>query len=296
MREIVRGYWYVIASAVIFGCMPLGAKIIYADGVNSLSLVFLRNALSLPALAVLAKKGGGTLRLPKGAWREIGIIAVTGCCVTPVLLFSSYHYISSGTATVFHFIYPAVTALLGVFFLREKVRPGPMACILICTLGISLFYDPGTPIHPLGSVLALSSGATYAVYITLLSGFHFKEVSGFKFSFYIALACSAVLLLLCLLTGQLRLPATPGIWAVSFLFSLALSVGAVVLFQRGTFLIGGQRAAILSTCEPITSLLVGFLVFQEEFSLRLLAGAVLVISAAVMIAIFDMRGCKETSA
>ena len=76
---------------------------------------------------------------------------------------------------------------------------------------------------------------------------------------------------------------------ITFLvFSLVLSVGAVVLFQQGTFLIGGQRAAILSTFEPVTSLAVGFFVFQETISFRLLAGAALVIAAAVMIAVYDM--------
>ncbi len=287
-RNIVKGYLRVIISAVIFGCMPLGAKIIYADGVNALTLVFLRNALSLPVLAFLACKSSGTLRLPKGCIGNIGVIAFFGCCITPVLLFSSYNYISSGTATVFHFIYPAVTVLGGVLFFRERVRFGPMICILICTLGITLFYDPGVPISLLGSVLALCSGVTYAIYIILLSRFRQQEVSGFKFSFYIALICSSFILAVCLLTRQLRLPQKPVVWLVSLVFSLVLSVGAVVLFQQGTFLIGGQRAAILSTFEPVTSLAVGFFVFQETISFRLLAGAALVIAAAVMIAVYDM--------
>lgn len=291
--NIVKGYLFVIISAVIFGCMPLGAKIIYADGVNSLSLVFLRNVLSLPVLALLAKKHSGTLALPKGCFWEISVIAFFGCCITPMLLFSSYNYISSGTATVFHFIYPAVTVLGGVLFFREGIRFGPMACILVCTLGISLFYDPGMPIHFLGSGLALGSGVTYAIYIMLLSRFRYKEVSGFQFSFYTALVCSVVVFAVCLLTRQLHLPRDPVVWLVAFLFSLILSVGAVVLFQQGTFLIGGQRAAILSTFEPITSMVIGFSIFHEKISFRLLTGAVLVIAAAVMIAVFDMVELKK---
>ena len=62
-REMVKGYLWVIMSAVIFGCMPLGAKLIYSDGVNAMSLVFLRNALAVPVLAVLTKKTFGSLGL-----------------------------------------------------------------------------------------------------------------------------------------------------------------------------------------------------------------------------------------
>ena len=53
------GYLCVILSAVIFGCMPLGANFLYAQGVTPMSLVFLRNLLSLPVLALLCQKQGG---------------------------------------------------------------------------------------------------------------------------------------------------------------------------------------------------------------------------------------------
>jgi len=293
-HDMIKGYLSIIASAVIFGCMPLGAKLIYADGVNSLTLVFLRNALALPILALLGKRASGTLRLPKGAFKDIIVITFFGCCITPILLFSSYNHISSGTATVLHFIYPAATVLGGILFSHEKAQAGPLACILVCTLGISLFYDPGAPIDLYGSGLALLSGLTYATYIILLSHFKHKEMSGFKFSFYTSAICSVSLLILCLLTGQLSLPSTLPVWGISFLFSFAVGVGAIVLFQRGTFLIGGQRAAILGTFEPITSLIVGVTVFHEQLYLRSLLGSVLVLTSTVMIALLDIRKLKQS--
>ncbi len=86
-------------------------------------------------------------------------------------------------------------------------------------------------------------------------------------SFYMAIVSMICTLILCLATGQLCLPQTPGGWGVAFLFSFAVSVGAVVLFQEGTFLIGAQRAAILSTFEPITSIFFGIL-FSTKRSRR----------------------------
>ena len=50
---MIKGYVYIILSAVLFGCMPLMANHIYADGVNAMTLVLLRNAVSLPMLASL---------------------------------------------------------------------------------------------------------------------------------------------------------------------------------------------------------------------------------------------------
>ena len=48
------GYLFAIISAVIYGSMPLMAKYIYADGVTPMTLVFLRNALSIVPLGILA--------------------------------------------------------------------------------------------------------------------------------------------------------------------------------------------------------------------------------------------------
>ena len=295
MKHLLKGYLFIITSALIFGCMPLGAKFIYAEGVNSLSLVFLRNCLAIPVLAFLAKSQGQSLRITKDALIEISITAVMGCCITPVLLFASYNYLESGTATIFHFIYPAVVVIGGILFLREKLRKNVLLCVLICTVGICLFYNPGEPINLLGSVLALLSGITYAAYILLLSVSKHKEISGFKFSFYIALICSVLLLLVCLVSGQLTFPVTLRGWLLCIAFSLSLCVGAVVLFQQGTFLIGGQRAAILSTVEPITSIFMGVIVFQETVTIRTALGSFLVVLASILIAVFDMKSSKKAS-
>jgi len=242
--RMLKGYLFAIISAVIYGCMPLMAKHIYADGVNAMTLVFLRNVLALPVLAVLAKLQNKTLKIPAKSLGAIGLLAAFGCCATPVLLFSSYHYIPSGTATVFHFIYPCLVVVIGVIFLKKRVQVGTLLSLLLCLGGICLFYKPGAAFHWGGSGLA---------------------------------------------TGSLVLPQSLLGWGLCLLFALGVTVGAVVLFQQGTFLIGGERASILSTLEPITSVVVGVLFLNETIGLRDYMGAALVVAASVLIAVLDMK-------
>jgi len=180
-RKVILGYVFIILSAIIFGCNPLLVKGIQNEGINSLSLVLMRNMLSIPVLAILAFRQHKTLRVPKKALPSIGCIGMVGCCLTPILLFSSYSYIASGTATVFHFIYPAVVVVAGALLFREKINRGTALSVLICIVGICLFYDPSEPINWMGSMFALVSGITYAIYILQLSRFRFPEVSGFLF-------------------------------------------------------------------------------------------------------------------
>lgn len=291
---LIKGYLFAICSAVIYGCMPLMSKLIYADGVNPLSLVFLRNLLALPFLAGLALMEGQTLRIPLEALPGISLISVLGCSATPILLFFSYQFMDSGTATVFHYIYPAAVILGGMVFLRKKTQAGHLIGVALCAVGIFLFYDPAMPISWQGSVLSISSGLTFAAYVLLLPVFPYKKQMGnFLFSFYVVLIGSIVTGLLCLVTGQLTLPATWSGWGLCLVFAIAVSVGAVVLFQQAAFTIGGERTSILGTLEPITSVLVGVIVFREAIGLRTVIGSVLVVSASIVIAVMDMRNTKR---
>ena len=289
-RSLWIGYLCVILSAVLFGCMPLGARFLYAQGVTPMSLVLLRNLLSLPILALLGSRQGG-LRISRGALLEASTASFFGCWLAPILLFSSYRYLASGMAAVFHFTYPILVVLSG-YLLREKVKKSALGCALLCSLGILLLFDPHGALDPVGVAFALTSGAAYAAYILVLGHFRHREVSGFRLSFYMSSVCAVCTFLLCLETGQLGLPKTSGGWGAAFLFSLSLSVGAVVLFQVGTFRCGAQRAAILSTFEPLTSILVGILFLDESLTPRILLGSALTLLAGVLI---TTSGGKESN-
>ena len=286
----VRGYLLVILSAVIFGCMPLMVKGIYSDGMNSLSVVFLRNFLSLPVVSILALCQRKNLKITVKALPSIASIGVMGCCVAPVLLFSSYLFMASGTATVLHFVYPAAVVLGGAVFYRERLTAGGLVSMLVCVAGMSLFYTPGDPLDWRGCVLAVLSGVAYAAYILQLSHFRFPDISGFLLNFYIFLINSFVMLGVCLFSGTLTLPRTAAVWGLCFVFALAINVCAVTMFQWGTRIIGGQQAAILSTMEPITSVFAGILFFRETMGLRTAVGSALVLLASVLIVLTEHHG------
>ena len=288
----LTGYICAILSAVIYGCMPLMAKYIYAEGVTPMTLVLLRNALALPSLALLAYLQKKPLGRPARQILPLGIPALFGCVLTPVLLFSSYTFISSGTATVFHFVYPCLVLLIGFVFLRKKPAIGTVISVLLCFGGVVLFYNPTQALSPLGAALALGSAVTFAIYVVLLPRFQTEQFSGFPFCFYIALWSSIVMLVLCICTGQLSLPTSLLGWGLCLLFGTSVTTGAVFLFQQGTLLIGGERASVLSALEPITGVLIGILILHEPSKPTILIGSALVVASGVLIAVADLRKKK----
>lgn len=291
-NQMVKGYTFAILSAVIYGCMPLMAKYVYADGVNPATLVFLRNFFSLIPLGVLAYRQNKTLKIQPSALPQISIISLLGCSITPILLFTSYKFIPSGTATVFHFTYPAMVVIAGLLFLKNRAKVTNIIAVFLCVVGVCMFYTPGAPLNFTGSALALLSGVTFAANVVMLSRFDKKKASGFLFTFYVVVVSSIAMLVYCLVTNSLVLPSSLTGWGLCLLFSLLVTTGAVVLFQESAFLIGGERVSILSTLEPITSVVVGVVVFNEEVGLRVLLGVLLVLSASLLTALYDMKKVK----
>lgn len=292
-KSLLKGYFFVVLSAIFYGLMPLMAKFLYRDGVNSITLVFLRNILAVPILLFLSLKTKGTIKTDLKTFGKISFIAIMGCCITPLLLFTSYNHIPSGTATIIHFIYPAIVVIGEWIIFKSKLTAGRFLSVLLCISGIALFYNPSESINATGALYALLSGITYAIYVISLHMLKDKNISIFTLGFYLTLVCSFVMLFVCILTNQLALPTSILGWLLSLLFAFTLNIGAVLLFQKGTFLIGGSKAAILSTFEPITSIIAGTIILKEGLSNLTIIGSILVIGAGVLIAVCDIN--KKTS-
>ena len=287
-NKLFLGYIMVILSAVIFGLMPLMTGVIRDSGANSMTIVLLRNLLSVPVLGVLAYFQNKTLKVPVKSLYPMSLAAVMGCCLTPILLYNAYPYLAENesVATVFHFIYPAVVVLGGWLFFKQKINKGTLFSLVLCIAGICLFYDPSKPLNTTGAVLALLSGVAYAAYVLALSTFRFKNIKSFLFSFYLSAISSVILFAVCLATQQLSFPGTTTGWIVMILFALLVNVGAVVMFQVGVFIIGGQKASILSTMEPITSIVVSAC-SGVMIGIGSVIGSALVVASTVLISVFD---------
>ena len=291
-KRNVTGYLCIISASVLFGLMPLAADFVYADGVTPLTLVFLRNLFALPFLALFAKAGGADFKVPFRAAAKMAAIGTLGCLATPLLLYSSYQYINGGTATVLHHVYPAVVVAGGIVFLKKKTHTKQILCLSLCLAGVLFMYEPGGALDLRGALFALASGVTYGSYILLLASFPDKNISGFLFNFFSSSAISVLLGIYFLVSGNISSPHSFAGWAMCVVFSFAISVGAVILFQKGTYLIGGSRAAILGNVETVTGVLAGALFLQEKLTFNSIASMVLITAAGVLIAVFDARKHK----
>ncbi len=286
MNERTKGFLLVILSAAVFGVLPFIVRGINACGSNSIMTSFLRFLLSLIPLYLAVRGKKADLHITKSEALKILLIAVCGLGGTSVLLFLSYNYIPSGMATTIHFVYPVFVILGSILFLKQKVSPMKLVCVALCFGGILLFYGGGGDgsVQPLGLFLAFASGITYAFYIVFLDVSGLAKMDPTKMIFYMNLFSAIMVGTLAGATGSFTLDISLKGWVLALFLAVVISFLAVRSFQLGVRYIGPQNAAILSTFEPITSLVVGILVYQEALTLAGAAGCVLILSSVVITA------------
>ena len=289
----LKGYIFAILSAVIYGCMPLMSNYIYADGVNPITLVFFRNFFAIIPLGFLAFKDAKTLKIDIKLLPKISLISLLGCFLTPFLLLSSYKYIPSGAATVFHFAYPALVVIGSVLFFKAKGNFATFLSVILCIIGIILFYSPEVKLNLPGIAFSFSSALAISAYILLLSRFNKYNISGLLLSFYVVTIGSIITFIFCIATNNLTLPSSVFGLVFSIIFSLLVTIGAFVLFQQSALLIGGELASILSTLELVTSVIIGFLVLGEPLGFRLIVGMILVVIASTLTTVCDIYKRKR---
>lgn len=285
------GYFYAIVSAIIFGATPLIAKMIYARGGNAISVVFYRFFLPIPILYLAAVKTGcKDMKLTSLELKQI-LIIVFGYATTPLLLYSSYNYITVGVASTLHFIYPVIIMIGLAVFYKLKPKRIEVISVIIAMIGILMIMDFKELDSFIGFILAFLSGITYAVYSFYLDKSGLNKMNIFKICFYMAIFSSVLVLAFALATESFVYRFSMETWILTFGFAVSISVIAVVFYQMGIKLIGSQKTSILSTFEPVTSIVLGLIFFSELITVQKAIAIICIITASILLAVFG--GEKE---
>ncbi len=287
MRNIKSqiGVIYVLLSAILFGTMPLLARIAYAHGSNAYTVAFGRFFFGSIVLGVVTLfVPDCTVKISKSQFLTLVKLSVP-YALMPILLYVSYIYINSGMATTLHFTYPIAVMLSMVVFCKTRLDTKQIICAVLCVGGMALLYIPNGQMSVRGILLAVGSGIVYAVYIVLLGRSTVKELHSFVLAFWISLLSAIEIGLIALFSGHLVSHLDAVGWAAEASLALFATVFALVLFQKGVFLCGEVKASLFSTFEPLTGIVIGVFIFHEALSMKEIVGMIGILAAAVLLVV-----------
>ena len=296
----LKGIVLTMLSSITFGfAFTLGPMTYGAGGSNPVTLTFLRNFLSLPFLLLIVLFLKIDLKVTKSQLKNLIILGFVGNAITTLMLNIAFAHVDVGIVTPIHFTYPVFVTLGCVLFFNEKLSKQKIIALVIAMCGIGCFFIQSlnsasfSSSTLLGLILAVASGAFYAFYIIFMDKSGLKGESPFKITFYVAIASSIGMFFYGISTNELVLSSlTTKSWIISSVFAFLCTVVALSLLQVGIKYIGASEAAVISTFEPITSVIFGVLLLGEKVTpLKIIA--CILIFAGVLILSFAKENTKD---
>lgn len=290
MNKRLFGTLCAIGAAVCYGTNPLGALNLYAEGMNTPSVLFYRFGLAWVIVAVVMFFRRENLRVTLREFRTLTTLGLLfiGSSVT---LYASFHHMPAGVASTILFTYPVMTAAIMTFFFRERISITTVTSIALALVGVLLLYwgDSGGTLSILGVILVLISALTYALYIIVVDKSPLP-MSSFKINFYVLFYCALGNVVYALVSGQgLALPPTSTAWFWVGWLAVVPAIMALVMMVYAAKYIGSTPTAILGALEPATAVLIGVFVFSEPFSTRLLLGILLILASVSLVVLAKAR-------
>lgn len=274
------GLLLVAFSAAAFGTLAIFGRAAYAEGLTTFSILFLR--FGLAALCLLALMRARRERLPRGGvMLRLAGMGALGYVGQAFAYLTALQYASAGLVALLLYLYPVMVAGLAAVVMGERLTRVKLFALALAVCGTALTVGPAGG-QALGIVLAIAAAAIYSVYI-IVGTQVLRHVSPVQSSAVIFAAAGLSAGGLALVEG-LRLPATPGGWAAIGAIVVVATVLPVVAFLAGLERIGPTNAALLSTLEPVVTVLLAAWLLGERLGWLSVVGGGLILAAVVMLA------------
>jgi drug/metabolite transporter (DMT)-like permease len=143
-----------------------------------------------------------------------------------------------------------------------------------------LFVGDAADIDALGVVLALGAALAYTGYI-LLSDTLLSKADPLMLSALVCAGAAVSFAVVGFVSGEASFSFDAIGWLWLGAIAVVSTVLAIVLFFGGLGRVGPSRASIISTVEPLVTVVLAFIVFGEELSALQLVGGALVLASVV---------------
>jgi drug/metabolite transporter (DMT)-like permease len=280
-----------LASALCFGSMAIFARVAYASGIDTETLLLLRFAIAAAVLWAILLVRRVPLPRGKGLLVLVGMGAV-GYAGQAFSYFSALEHASAGLVALLLYLYPALVAILSRVVLRHPLSRVQLGAIAMALTGSVLTVGGATDGTPLGIFFGVAAASIYAAYILTGSTIP-REVSPIASSAIVVSSAGAVFAAIATARG-VTLPATAAGWGAVLAIALIGTVAAIALFLAGLERLGPVKASIYSTVEPAFTIVLAAIFLGERLTIVRAAGGALILGAVLILARADLvRGASE---
>jgi drug/metabolite transporter (DMT)-like permease len=270
------GVVILLVIAVTFGANHISARVAFDHGASVVTGVFARSLFTSLAVFALLRLQGVPIALSRGQLGRAALIGVT-LAVQSYCLYSAVAQIPVALALLAFNTFPMMLSLMT--WAAGRGRPSARAAIAmpIALVGLSIALDVwGKPVGP-GVLWALAAGFAFALAL-FLTDVWLKQVDGRLRSAVMMAAVALIVAVLGTAAGAFRAPADATGWLglvlLSVFYGLAITSVFVVLPRMGS-----ASYAVVLNFEPISLLLLGWVILGQAIAPLQIFGAFIVVGA-----------------
>ena len=286
-RKEREGFLWILLAAAGFSIMPSMVKITYAHSTfEPMDIAIWRFILAAPVMWGLVWLTRRTARPKRASDVPVPQMLFVGLVISAAVLaaFFALERLPASTYIALFFSYPAMVVVLSAL-IGEKIRPMAWLALVLALSGILLtvpdFRAEGGA-DGVGVALVLFNAAIVAAYYLLtkraLTGV--ADVSGA--SAWMMIGTLLIFLLLIPLRG-LQLPPNP--LSLLMLCGIALLGTVLPVFAINLAIqrIGAAQASLVSTVEPILSMILSMIILGEVIFAVQWLGAALIVGSVIIL-------------
>ncbi len=284
------GILLCLASAVAFGTMGIFGKLAYGDGATVGTLLAVRFALAAVLFWCLVAATGAAGRVRELPRRDVALafgLGALGYSAQAGCFFVALDRVDASLLSLLVYTYPALVTVAAIMLGRERADRRIAIALALASIGLVLVLaeaGPGT-LDPLGVALGLAAALVYTVYILSSEGIS-RRAGPIVLSAFVCTGAAASLTVAGLLVGDVHPDAVtaPGLgWLAAI--AVVSTVAAIGLFFAGLRRVGSTTASIVSTAEPLTTVLLASVVLGESLDAVQLLGGALVLAGVVVLSV-----------
>lgn len=282
LRDKLVGVALIAVSSCAFGAMAIFARFAYDGGADVYGLLAVRFLVAAIALALVMKHQA--ISLP--SWRKVVALSAMGgigYVGQSYCFFSALNHAQASLVALLLYLYPLFVTVLAAIFLKERLTGAVIGALLLCSVGAGLTVGGGEG-SALGIALGIASALIYSVYIIcgarVTAGVHPLAVTT-------VICAAAAAVYVCV--GVLRTmaghpPAFPGNvggWIALAAIALLSTVIAILTFFAGLQRLGAAQASMLSTLEPVITVVLAAMLLGEHIGWQQATGGGLILAGVL---------------
>ncbi len=281
-------YLKLAAVTMIWGGTFVAGRFL-ADGLSPLFAASLRFLLASVALLLFAGLARVPLIRPSlGQWLQLTLLGFFGIFFYNLCFFYGLHYINASRASLIVALNPAVIGLASWLLFKERLSRAKVAGIVICIAGAGTVIVSRNPQLLaanaqawIGDLLIFGCVLSWGIY-SLFSKSLNQALGPVQTVMYSILLGTAMLWLASAVRGELRVDALlslgPQQWLSLMYLGILGSALAYIGYYDGLRKIGATRSGVFIALNPLTAVILGALLLDEQLTLPMCVGGGLILA------------------